>query len=78
MKHRHKTRVQQTHERLRTAHRLFLQQGIPGDDHRCYIGRGEYFLKGDPLPPHANKEALFADVLSHPMLEQPATAHPQP
>src|SRR5260370_18542921 len=72
MEHRQNRRAQQTHERLRAAaHRLFLQQGHLAASIDAILAEAGIFSKGTLYRHYANKEALFADVLSLLTLEQP-------
>src|SRR5690348_15143499 len=72
MEHKQQTRAQQTRERLRAAaHRLFLQQGYLATSIDAILGEAGISSKETLYRHYANKEALFADVLSHLTMEQP-------
>jgi len=69
---RQNTRAQQTRERLRAAaHRLFLQQGYLATSIDAILAEADISSKETLYRHCANKEALFADVLSHLTLAQP-------
>src|SRR5215468_1371696 len=75
METRQNKRVQQTRERLRTAaHRLFLQQGYLATSIDAILAEAGISSKETLYRHYANKEALFADVLSHLTLAQPEFA----
>jgi TetR/AcrR family transcriptional repressor of mexJK operon len=66
------TRTRQTRERLRAAaHRLFLQQGYLATSIDAILAEAGISSKETLYRHYANKEALFADVLSHLTMEQP-------
>jgi len=77
-------RAQQTRERLRTAaHRLFLRQGYLATSIDAILAEAGISSKETLYRHYANKEALFADVLSQLTMEQPGfserlTALPAP
>ncbi|HEX6555753.1 MAG TPA: TetR/AcrR family transcriptional regulator [Ktedonobacteraceae bacterium] len=72
MEHSQHTRAQQTRERLRAAaHRLFLQQGYLATSIDAILAEAEISSKETLYRHYANKEALFADVLSYLTLSQP-------
>ncbi|HEU4782011.1 MAG TPA: TetR/AcrR family transcriptional regulator [Ktedonobacterales bacterium] len=77
-------RAQQTRERLRTAaHRLFLRQGYLATSVDAILAEASISSKETLYRHNPNKEALFADVLSHLTMEQPGfserlTALPAP
>ena len=72
MEHRQNTRTQQTRERLRAAaHRLFLRQGYLATSIDAILAEASISSKETLYRHYANKEALFADVLSHLTMEQP-------
>ncbi len=72
MEHRQNTRTQQTRERLRSAaHRLFLRQGYLATSIDAILEEAGISSKETLYRHYANKEALFADVLSHLTMEQP-------
>jgi len=72
MEHRQNTRTQQTRERLRAAaHRLFLRQGYLATSIDAILAEAGISSKETLYRHYANKEALFADVLSHLTMEQP-------
>src|SRR5215469_13278230 len=69
------TRTQQTRERLRAAaHRLFLQQGYLATSVDAILAEAGISSRETLYRHYANKEALFADVLSHLTLSQPEFA----
>src|SRR5436305_14861076 len=73
MEHRQNTRAQQTRERLRAAaHRLFLQHGYLATNIDAILAEAGISSKETLYRHYANKEALFADVLSHLTLSQPS------
>jgi AcrR family transcriptional regulator len=84
MEDRANSRAQQTRERLRTAaHRLFLRQGYLATSVDAILAEAGIASKETLYRHYANKEALFADVLSHLTMEQPGfserlTALPAP
>ncbi len=84
MEDRASGRAQQTRERLRTAaHRLFLRQGYLATSVDAILAEAGIASKETLYRHYANKEALFADVLSHLTMEQPGfserlTALPAP
>lgn len=66
------TRVQQTRQRIRAAaHRLFLQQGYLATSIDAILAEANISSKETLYRHYANKEALFADVLSYLTMEQP-------
>ena len=66
------TRTQKTRERLRAAaHRLFLQQGYLATSIDAILAEADISSKETLYRYYSNKEALFADVLSHLTMEQP-------
>jgi TetR/AcrR family transcriptional repressor of mexJK operon len=68
-------RSQQTRERLRAAaHRLFLQRGYSATSVDAILAEAGVSSKETLYRHYANKEALFADVLSHLTLSQPEFA----
>jgi TetR/AcrR family transcriptional regulator, mexJK operon transcriptional repressor len=72
MQDRANRRAQQTRERLRTAaHRLFLRQGYLTTSVDAILAEAGIASKETLYRHYANKEALFADVLSHLTMEQP-------
>ena len=72
MEDRASGRAQQTRERLRTAaHRLFLRQGYLATSVDAILAEAGIASKETLYRHYANKEALFADVLSHLTMEQP-------
>ena len=72
MEDRANRRTQQTRERLRTAaHRLFLRQGYLATSVDAILAEAGISSKETLYRHYANKEALFADVLSHLTMEQP-------
>jgi TetR/AcrR family transcriptional repressor of mexJK operon len=72
MERRQDTRAQQTRERLRAAaHRLFLRQGYLATSIDAILAEAGISSKETLYRHYANKEALFADVLSHLTLAQP-------
>src|SRR5690242_20220134 len=72
MEDRANRRAQQTRERLRTAaHRLFLRQGYLATSVDAILAQAGISSKETLYRHYANKEALFADVLSHLTMEQP-------
>jgi TetR/AcrR family transcriptional repressor of mexJK operon len=72
MELRQNTRAQQTHERLRAAaHQLFLQQGYLATSIDAILAEAGISSKETFYRHYANKEAIFADVLSHLTMEQP-------
>ena len=65
-------RTQRTRERLRAAaHRLFLRQGYLATSIDAILAEAGVSSKETLYRHYANKEALFADVLSHLTMEQP-------
>lgn len=65
-------RAHQTRERLRAAaHRLFLRQGYLATSIDAILAEAGVSSKETLYRHYANKEALFADVLSHLTMEQP-------
>jgi TetR/AcrR family transcriptional repressor of mexJK operon len=69
------TRAQQTRARLRAAaHRLFLRQGYLATSVDAILAEAGISSKETLYRHYANKEALFADVLSHLTLAQPEFA----
>ena len=84
MEDRANRRTQQTRERLRAAaHRLFLRQGYLATSVDAILAEAGISSKETLYRHYANKEALFADVLSHLTMEQPGfserlTALPAP
>ncbi len=84
MEDRASGRAQQTRERLReAAHRLFLRQGYLATSIDAILAEAGISSKETLYRHYANKEALFADVLSHLTMEQPGfserlTALPAP
>lgn len=72
MEDRANRRAQQTRERLRSAaHRLFLRQGYLATSVDAILAEAGIASKETLYRHYANKEALFADVLSHLTMEQP-------
>jgi AcrR family transcriptional regulator len=72
MEDRANRRAQQTRERLRTAaHRLFLRQGYLATSVDAILAEAAIASKETLYRHYPNKEALFADVLSHLTMEQP-------
>ena len=72
MEQKPSSRAQQTRERLRTAaYRLFLQQGYLATSIDAILADAGISSKETLYRHYTNKEALFADVLSHFTLEQP-------
>lgn len=72
MERRQDARAQQTRERLRAAaHRLFLRQGYLATSVDAILAEAGISSKETLYRHYANKEALFADVLSHLTLAQP-------
>ena len=72
MEDRASGRAQPTRERLRTAaHRLFLRQGYLATSVDAILAEAAIASKETLYRHYANKEALFADVLSHLTMEQP-------
>ena len=72
MEHTQNTRTQQTRQRIRAAaHRLFLQQGYQATSVDAILVEAGISSKETLYRHYANKEALFADVLSHLTMEQP-------
>jgi TetR/AcrR family transcriptional regulator, mexJK operon transcriptional repressor len=77
-------RAEQTRERLRAAaHHLFLRQGYLATSVDAILAEAGISSKETLYHHYANKEALFADVLSHLTMEQPGfseklTALPAP
>lgn len=84
MEDRANRRSEQTRERLRAAaHRLFLRQGYLATSIDAILAEAGISSKETLYRHYANKEALFADVLSHLTIEQPGfserlTALPAP
>jgi TetR/AcrR family transcriptional repressor of mexJK operon len=73
--HGRHARAQQTRERLRAAaHRLFLRQGYLATSVDAILAEAGISSKETLYRHYANKEALFADVLSHLTLSQPEFA----
>ena len=77
-------RAQETRARLRqAAHRLFLQQGYQATSIEAILAEAGVSSKETLYRHYANKEALFADVLSQLTMEEPGfvrrlSALPQP
>ncbi|HKT37050.1 MAG TPA: TetR/AcrR family transcriptional regulator [Ktedonobacterales bacterium] len=72
MEDRANRRAQQTRERLRAAaHRLFLRQGYLATSIDAILAEAGVSSKETLYRHYANKEALFADVLSQLTMEQP-------
>lgn len=77
-------RAQETRERLRrAARRLFLRQGYQATSVEAILAEAGVSSKETFYRHYANKEALFADVLSQLTMEQPGfvqrlSALPQP
>ena len=68
-------RTEQTRERLRAAaHRLFLEHGYLATSIDAILLESGVASKETLYRHYTNKEALFADVLSHLTLEQPGFA----
>jgi AcrR family transcriptional regulator len=73
MEHVQSSRSQQTRQRLRSAaHRLFLQHGYLATSVDAILAEAGISSKETLYRHYANKEALFADVLSHLTLSQPS------
>jgi AcrR family transcriptional regulator len=73
--HGQHARAQQTRARLRAAaHRLFLRQGYLATSVDSILAEAGISSKETLYRHYANKEALFADVLSHLTLAQPEFA----
>src|SRR5215469_9152567 len=72
MEHGQHSRSQHTRQRLRSAaHRLFLQHGYLATSIDAILEEAGISSKETLYRHYANKEALFADVLSHLTLAQP-------
>lgn len=68
-------RADQTRQRLRAAaHQLFLRQGYQATSIEAILAEAGISSKETLYRHYTNKEALFADVLSHLTVEQPGFA----
>ncbi len=73
MEDRANRRAEQTRERLRAAaHQLFLRQGYLATSIDAILAEAGISSKETLYRHYSNKEALFADVLSHLTMEQPS------